>query len=266
MSTQEDNVISLIVTAKNRVGHFIQTFPSLITQYGSEYDLVFSDFHSTDNFLETLKNEAENRKEMFSPYLRQIRCIRLMKDMKFNPRKAKNLGVSGSDADVNILAFSDIDTFIGIDYLSYWSRRIEEGKSFFATRQQESRAALPIRIKPEINYGNVIVYKSDFLGINGWDESVNHYGGDDDDFFHRLKLNELREINPISHLDAKQYSILHGDELRTAFMEKVERVNKEEAFNQIYDNKEHDKAVCEYLSPHEPTIFHCIYERETGSL
>jgi len=239
--------VSLIVTIKNRVQHFLQTFPSIITQYGISYSIIFVDFDSNDGFLETLKKEVEYRKIMFSPFLKDITCISKFKEPKFNPRSAKNLGVY-CVRNEDILAFSDVDTFIGIDYICYWSNRIEAGKSFFVTRQQESMAALPKRLSMEINYGNIIVFKSDFMQVNGWDESVDYYGGDDDDLFHRLKLNGLREINPISNVDAKQYSILHGDELRTQYMNISNKVDKDIAFSTIYNNKDYKCKMFKHLT------------------
>ena len=39
---------SLITTVKNRLNHFLQTFPSAISQRGVEYELVYVNFHSND--------------------------------------------------------------------------------------------------------------------------------------------------------------------------------------------------------------------------
>jgi glycosyltransferase involved in cell wall biosynthesis len=253
-----DKHVNLIITVRNRVQHFMQTFPSFITQYGINYNIVLVDFGSNDNFLEILNKEIKCRKIMFSPYLKDITCIRKIGKIKFNPRSAKNLGVFCVKDYGHILAFSDVDTFIGMDYICYWSNRIEKNKSFFTTRQQESMAALPKRLKPEINYGNVIVFKSDFMKINGWDESVNYYGGDDDDLFHRLKLMGLREINPITYQQAKQYSILHGDELRTRYMKTVNKVDKKKSFSAIYNNKNFRNSKCDHLRfPNEFKIYKC---------
>jgi len=255
MNMLNNNHVNLIVTIKNRVQHFIQTFPSLVTQYGASYDIILVDFGSNDNFLEKLKEEIECRNVMFSPYLKNIICISKLDDVKFNPRCAKNLGAFcavNCESKGNIFAFSDVDTFLGMDYISYWSNKITPSKSFFVTRQQESMASLPRRLSPEINYGNIIVYKSDFLEVNGWDESVSHYGGDDDDLFHRLKLKGLREINPVLPVDAKQYSILHGDELRTQYMSVVNRVDQGDSFSAIYGNKDCKRSICDHLvSPKE---------------
>lgn len=261
MNTSEKNdCASLIITAKNRVEHFIQVFPSLITQYGINYELVLVNFASSDNLESELLSEIQKRKIMFSPYLLKIVYVKLLDDIKFNPRKAKNLGVCYSGG--NILSFSDVDTFLGMDYLEHWARLIVENQSFFVTRQQDTMASLPCRLRKEINYGNIVVFKSDCYEINGWDESVVSYGGDDDDFCHRLKLKGLREINPSSYMDAKQYSILHDDETRIKLMEDTSRGDKEKKFEQIYSNKIYNKSVCNFLFGKANVVTQYIYKRQ----
>lgn len=259
---EKANHVSLIVTVKDRVDHFIQTFPSLITQYGVCYELVLVNFNSTDSLEKTFLDEIAKREIMFSPYLRKIVYVKLLEDLKFNPRKAKNLGVANVSSYSDILAFSDVDTFLGMDYLSYWASKIEVNASFFVTRQQDTKAALPCRLKKEINYGNIIVFKEDCYDIKGWDESVTSYGGDDDDFCHRLKLKGLREINPITFVDAKQYSILHEDDLRRPLMEDTNRGIKEDKFEKIYSNKIHDKSECIFLHKTGGVVVQNIYNLE----
>ena len=121
-------------------------------------------------------------------------------------------------------------------YVDFWSDKVKENKSFAATRTQDTRASAPSRLSPEINYGNFVVHSRDYFTVNGFDESIGHYGGDDDDIYHRLKLSGLREINPYDSNEARQYSILHGDEERLLELEKPQRIKQKEAFNEIYNN------------------------------
>jgi glycosyltransferase involved in cell wall biosynthesis len=235
----------IIVTIKNRLNHFLKTFPFLVSQYGRSYDLVLVDFHSNDNFQEHLLKEIEFRKDTFSPFLDKIKCVQLLEDFKFNPRKARNLGASYyRDKDV-VFVFSDADVFLGMTYVDYWSEKIKEKKSFVATRIQDTKASFltsrahgPSRLKSEINYGNFLVHSDDYFTINGFDENVGHYGGDDDDIYHRLKLYGLREINPYNSNESRQYSIVHGDEERLLNLENPKRVKVSDAYNKIYDNTE----------------------------
>tara|TARA_Y100000310_G_scaffold345207_1_gene462666 strand:- start:2599 stop:3405 length:807 start_codon:yes stop_codon:yes gene_type:complete len=232
----------LITTVKNRADHFLKTFPLSTSQYGISYEISLVDFYSNDGFYDHLKKQISFRKEAFSPFLKKINYIKLLKDLKFNPRKAKNLGSSyhknKTGQPKNILAFNDADVLLGMTYLEFWSNKIRAKESFLATRTQETRASLPRRLATEINYGNLMAHSEDFFAINGFDENVGHYGGDDDDLYHRLKLYGLKEINPYSPLDARQFSILHGDDLRVSQLEDPRRVEKEKAFDKIFKNQD----------------------------
>ena len=227
----------VIVTIKNRLDHFLKTFPFMVSQYGVPYELVLVNFHSNDNFEEKLKSECEFRSDAFSPYLQKITQVKLLEDLKFNPRKARNLGAAYCKDRDAIFFFSDADVFLGMTYVSFWSSKVKEDKTFMVTRTQESRASLPSRIEPEINYGNLAVHSSDYYEINGFDERYGHYGGEDDDIYHRLKLKGLKEINPYDTIEARQYSILHDDELRLKQMEITTRIDNKKEFERIYNNK-----------------------------
>jgi predicted glycosyltransferase involved in capsule biosynthesis len=231
-------MIRLIVTIKNRLSHFLQTFPFMISQYGKMYELVVLDYHSNDHFEEEFRKEIKARQETFSPYLNKIIYIKLFEDLKFNLKKARNLATSYFDSQSSIFAFSDADVFLGMTYLTHWSEKVNKNKTFVATRSQDTRASYPCRIKPEVNAGNFLVSSEDFFKVQGHDENMSRYGGGDDDLFHRLKLSGLREINPYNENEARQYSIIHDDELRLRDLEIPERVKKEEAFENIYANKD----------------------------
>mgnify|MGYP003115711555 CR=1 FL=1 len=231
---------SLVVGIKNRTSHFLQTFPFMISQIGEDYELVIVDFHSEDDLFEVFQKEYNLRKETISQNLKQIKYVKVNENLKYNPRKVKNLGAKVSSGKK--IAFTDADVFLSMDYVSFWSNKVKEKKTFLATRIQDTRAYLPKRISPEINYGNIIVSSKNFYEIGGWDESKSRYGGDDDDLYHRLKLYGLREINPTDSQDSRHYSILHGDELRLNEFEIPERQNTnpelgKTIFQEVYSNK-----------------------------
>jgi len=238
---------SLIVTVKDRLNHFFQTFPSTISQYGTDYELIYVNFHSNDNFEECLRGESEFRKSMFSPYLKSIKQVKLLEDLKFSPRKSKNMSVPYTNTGSQLLAFSDVDVFISSNYLHYWSNLVVPEQTFCATRVQETRASSARRLKKEINYGNFVVSKQDYVEVRGLDETVKRYGGDDDDIYHRLKLKGLREINPHTAVEARNYSILHGDDLRLNGLEVAERVDSSSAFKDIYSNTEYESPQSKFL-------------------
>ena len=229
---------SLIVTVKNRLSHFMQTFPFNVTQTGIDYELIYVNFNSEDNFSDHLIATINKNKSIFSPRLKIIKEIVYSKNTFFNPRESKNLGVKYTSKSSKYLIFNDVDTMLGMSYLKKWTSFIEENVSFATNRIQETRASHSTRIDKLVNYGNLIVGKKDYLSVGGFDESDVSYGGDDDDLFHRLKLSGLREINPYTADCALQYSILHDDSERLSEFKIKKRKNTKLAFKKIYENKE----------------------------
>ncbi len=235
------NKVKLITIIKNRLEHFLKTFPFMVSQYGVDYELFIVDYHSNDGLQEAIKEQIGFRKDSFSPYLKKIVSINLLEDLKFSTKKSKNLGASYCSRD-DVLAFTDVDVLLSMDYLLHWSAKIEKGSTFVTTRRKDTAASNPKRIRPEINYGNFIVHAEDYFNICGMDESRLHWGGADDDIFHRLKLYGLDEINPYGAFDAKQYSILHGDELRLSSLEDTNRYNSDTIFKDIFSNKDRHRS------------------------
>tara|TARA_R110000824_G_scaffold328069_1_gene514894 strand:- start:62 stop:835 length:774 start_codon:yes stop_codon:yes gene_type:complete len=257
-------MITIVITVKNRCEHFLQTFPSAITQYGTDYNILYVDFVSDDGFQESILEEVRKREKMFSPYLNRIEYCLSEEDLKFNPRKARNIGFHFASQDSDKIAFSDVDVFIGMDYLSYWSNKVVCGEAFVATRVCESRAGFPFRLRPEINYGNVIVSSADYERVRGFDEGVGSWGGDDDDLYHRLKLSGLREINPHNEFEAKQYSILHGDKLRLSFMENQDRNEKESTWEYIYGQTDCVNKNDDYFNGNAVFNKEILYSKSKG--
>lgn len=228
--------VKLITIVKNRLDHFLHTFPFMVSQYGTFYDFVIVDYHSNDGLSDRIPGLIDAKKISFSPYLKKIYKISLDVDQKFNSKKARNLGAAWFKNEENIFAFCDVDTFIGMSYVDKWSRLTIKNKTFIVTRQQDTRAAHPSRLSPEVNYGNLVIHSSDYFDVEGYDESMSYYGGGDDDIFHRLKLSNLREINPYSPIDACQFSIVHGEEDRLLELEEPRRADKDITFSKVYKN------------------------------
>jgi len=237
---------SIIIGIRNRSNHFSLTFPFNISQVGTNYELIYVNFNSTDDcFSSLLLEHIKKYEDIFSSNLLSIKEIYVKDVDYYNPSEAKNLGACFSKSE--ILCFNDADTILGMSYLNKWSEFVELNQTFVTNRCQESMASKSKRILDNINYGNLLVSRKDFLEVLGFDESRKNYGGDDDDIFHRLKLSGLREINPYSHKECNQYSILHGDNERLSDLEVPERCDPEVAFDEIYKNKQQKSRKNDYL-------------------
>ena len=106
----------------------------MVSQYGVPYELVLVNFHSNDNFEESLRTECEFRKDAFSPHLQKITQVKLLEDLKFNPRKARNLGAAYCKSEDATFLFSDADVFLGMTYISFWRDKVKKGETFVVTR------------------------------------------------------------------------------------------------------------------------------------
>jgi len=229
---------SIIVTIKNRKEHFLKTFSSLVTQQQPwSYEVNFIDYGSQDGFGESLKKETIRYTDLFSDSLKAINRIFIEDDLKFNSGKAKNIGSYFSSG--NFVSFSDVDVFLGMDYHRHWLQLLMyNDKHFFSSRVQETTERCSRRLTSKTNYGNMIVAKSSFNVVGGFDENNPTWGGDDDDIVHRLKLYGLREINPHDVYESHHTSIIHDDELRTKFLESSEKdsIISKQKLIAIYNN------------------------------
>lgn len=232
-------MFSIVTTIKNRKDHFQKTFTSLVTQETQiPYEIVIVDFASNDGFSDICSNHIESLRPLFSDSLTNIKRVNLEFDAPFNSGKAKNLAYNFLDDKSDIMSFTDIDVFLGMNYHQFWLDKIDD-KSFFSSRIQETTEHNSRRINPKINYGNMIVSKQAFGLIGGFDENNPTWGGDDDDITHRLKLTGLRELNPYNKFDAHHTSIMHGDDLRLSNLEDDHK-SQEHALNKfkrIRENK-----------------------------
>ena len=179
----------------------------------------------------------------------------------FNAAKARNLGASLCQNQDTLLAFSDVDTFLSMQFLSRWASLVHQNQTFVVTRIQESRPVLPTRLAAEVNYGNFVVHADDFFAIGGFDETREVWGGEDDAVFHRLKLSGLREINPESAVAAGQYSLLHHDTMRN---QKPEDYDQEAEFEKIYANRQIMSHKYDYLlNASLPTETQELYRKDS---
>jgi len=211
--------VSLVVTIKNRLAHWALSMPSLVAQRGVEYELVLVDYYSEDGFQDSVRKYIEKNRPFFSSDLKQITIVHLTENKKFNSCKAKNLGARAIQRESNILAFSDIDTMLREDYLAYWCGKIGDLEKDVVSL----RAKIDCRVSTEVNYGNMFIPLKLYMDVKGHNEDIQGYGGDDDEFLHRIRNAGGNEINPRTSEEARQYSVLHGDEQRIKYLEKAER-------------------------------------------
>ena len=84
---------SIITGIRNRSNHFSLTFPFNISQVGTNYELIYVNFNSTDDcFSSLLLEHIRKYEDIFSSNLLSIKEIYVKDDDYYNPSEANNLG------------------------------------------------------------------------------------------------------------------------------------------------------------------------------
>lgn len=152
-------MICFIVTCKGRLHHLRQTLPTLVKQPGTECVVV--DYDCPDHTYLWV-----------SQHFPTVRIARVLDAPKFNLARARNIGSTLTQA--TWLCFIDADIALANDF---------------------SARVLPILISGHFHRpqpmpwdacGTVICPRDRFLAIEGYDEAIEGWGGEDDDLYHRL--------------------------------------------------------------------------------
>jgi hypothetical protein len=150
-------IISLITTCKDRLAHLKTTLPSFVRQKNVETIVV--DYGCTQG---TSKFINDNFKD--------VKLIQVTDDPIFNVSRARNVGAK--NARGRYLFFVDADVEI-ISSLYLWVNKNIKENTFF---QFES------------SMGSVIIENKLFEKVGGYDEAFVGWGGEDRDFYFRLRL------------------------------------------------------------------------------
>lgn len=180
--------ISLITTCMNRNSFLKKALPSW---RGFPFkEIIIVDWSSD----KPLNEDINIEKNMI--------VVRVNDEQYFNPSTARNTGERFSSGDFLLFVDSDIifDKFFLKDY------SIRTGENFYSGSK---------KIDTHI-YGDVLVSKTDFNEINGYNEHIKCYSYEDGDFYKRLKDRGLRKEN---FLEGAFVHMDHPDSDRTKYFE-----------------------------------------------
>lgn len=194
------------MTCKDRLHHVKQTLPLLLEQGPDEVVLV--DYGCPQH--------AGKWVEAHHP---QVKVVYVTDDPGFCLARARNIGAHHTEADW--LCFIDADIRIRPGLLRWLRAKIEPWFYY--------RAAAESGILDKDVWGTVVCARKAFDMVQGYDEVMRGWGGEDDDFYERLKLLGLAEgafppgfLAPIPHDDGERvkYSGSHdkdGSSLMNSF-------------------------------------------------
>jgi hypothetical protein len=184
--------LSIVTTCKGRLAHLRESLPSFLAQPDAEVIVV--DYDCPDGTADFVAKEYP-----------AARVVKVTDQPHFKPARARNLGAAEAKADW--IAFIDADIVLQPNFLDANAANLAEPRAFFHY--------LKIDAETGSAFGSNIVRRTDFQAIGGYDEVLDGYGGDDQDFYFRLVMLGLAR-KPLDHaLLAK--IIKHSDKERVRF-------------------------------------------------
>jgi glycosyltransferase involved in cell wall biosynthesis len=165
---------SIVCTCKGRLDDLKRTLPEFLKQGNSEVIVVDYDCpDGTSSYVARAHPDA--------------RLVSVTNKPKFNLPHARNLGVAQAKGE--ILIFLDADVIIAGNFVKYIDQNLAAGS--FAHFAAPARNSLR---------GQSAVWRRHFTAIGGYDELMDGYGGEDLDFYMRLKLAGATPVRLPPHL------------------------------------------------------------------
>jgi glycosyltransferase involved in cell wall biosynthesis len=153
---------SIVSTCKGRLRDLKRTLPEFLKQENTEVIVVDYDCpDGTSDYVARAHPEA--------------RVVSVADRPRFNLPHARNLGAAQARGE--ILIFLDADVVIAGHFVEYVGKHLPERS--FAHFAPPARNSLR---------GQSAVWRRDFEAIGGYDDLMDGYGGEDLDFYMRLKL------------------------------------------------------------------------------
>lgn len=153
--------IAFVTTCMGRLTHLQQTLPSMARQ--ADCACVLVDYSC-----------PERAGEWAGRHCPSVRVVRVDGAAGFNLARARNAGAAVCEADW--LCFIDADVRVEPDFMDEVAGLLVPGAYY---------RPLP----PDVpTWGTVIVARSDFERVGGYDEVMEGWGGEDDDLYARLQF------------------------------------------------------------------------------
>jgi len=183
--------VAYITTCKGRLSHLQQTLPLVVAQAPDEVIVV--DYAC-----------PEGAGQWVRAHYPMVKLVAVDDAPGFNLPRARNLGAAAASAET--LCFFDADILIGEGFIG-WVRGNAQPESFY-------RASLVDGVRLKQTWGSTVCSRAAFKTVAGYDQSFRGWGGEDTDFYQRLRLvGYFQASYPASFVG----TIDHGDELRLSF-------------------------------------------------
>ncbi len=202
-------LLSYVVTCKGRLEHLRQTLPRLTAQPDAECVVV--DYDCPDGTAEWARANCPTAK-----------IVKVEHAALFHLSRARNLGARAATREW--IAFLDADVLIEPGFTNSLAGILRYGSYF-----------RPLPITRETS-GSFVCHRGDFFALNGYDETLEGYGGEDNDLYFRLN----HFGRSCASFDGRLLSSLpHDDKLRSAFYE-IRGIEINRLINSLYNHIKYD--------------------------
>lgn len=167
------NGLSFVTTCMGRLSHLRRSLPPLASQPGA--DCIVVDYSC-----------PEQSGEWVLANFPGTRVVRVEGESCFNLARARNAGAAACDADW--ICFIDADVLIQPSFSAEIAGLLRPG-AFYRPDPFDA-----------LTWGTVIVARSDFERIDGYDNIIQGWGGEDDDLYARLQMAGVRPAGFPGHL------------------------------------------------------------------
>lgn len=185
--------VSIIIPCKKRLSHLKEVLPTVLNQTHKDIEVIVVDYQCPENTFEYVRNNFND------PRIVLVKAN--VKPNEWNLSASRNLGFKNSDEKSEVILFLDADAKLSPEFLE---------------------KHLPILVPGSFlngwNYGDgtgcCLLFRRDFVNINGYNEELEGWGRDDIDLYKRLEGKFSMEMRAfVCCLE----TIKHGDEIRNTF-------------------------------------------------
>lgn len=202
-----DRSVTFITVCKGRLHHLKQTLPLLLANKPDE--IIVVDYACPHNVGDWVRS-----------YDPAVKVVSFGDRQSFNLSKGRNFGAEHASGD--ILCFIDADIEVAPGFVQWMKENVEEN-CFYRHERTDG-------VRDLQTFGTVICEESRFRDVEGYDEFYVGWGGEDNDFYHKLRNSGCKERVFPRHFAA---AIPHDDDERFSYFE-IKTKNMQLIENRIY--------------------------------
>jgi hypothetical protein len=195
----KQHTISLVTVCMNRLHHLQQTLPRNISDNEAyeHLEFVVLDYNSTDGLGKWINSHM-------GAYLEngRLQYYHTLEPACYHPAHSRNMAFLLSKGQ--LVCNIDADNFSGGHFAAYLNKQFCENEKSVLITFGGSR-----QLAPKDAYGRVCITRNDFIAVNGYDECIDQYCGEDIDLAKRIM--QLGRETVVIEEEAFLHTIAHDD-------------------------------------------------------